>query len=670
MISQLANSSRHNSNHHLTTSESRGTRAGGGSLPNAIFSSIGLGIVNDFPVESTDATEAAFKAVQDAIERGGLGLTVLQNLVLSVRVGVPGRAKQPSLPMHVDVAHLTPLVPPTVSLSRLEVVIGGLMAPVSSTEASRGGICSAVACLSFFQQGSQGSKVSGAEGSPFSARSPTSVGEETSVASDASAPEAGTRGKVKALHCASESSLHDPEPPRQRSLSQSLSSHANPKTFMRANSMELLARISSEIRDQQPDADDEAARLANAAAHNYKKLPPGKTPKNNKRLFVRHEYHDFSRATPSAGEEYLVRPDAPLRTPNAAFPLKLHETLAVIERDGLDHVIGWMPHGRSFKIHKHQEFVDDILPKYFVMTKKSSFLRQLNLYGFNRLSGSGPDQGSYYHEKFLRGLKFLCRRMARIKVNGNGIRAAGNPDDEPNFAIFPNCPPDSSSNGQMGLSMSDQEGEEAHVNSDTGHSLPSLQAEANPDNSSNSHLAQENSSSRQQNYTYKTSTVQQHSFPLRLQRMLDKLEADGNSDIVSWCGHGRAFVVHDPDRFVSELMPVYFNQTKYSSFQRQLHMYNFSRITSGRDKGAYWNIYFQRGKPSLTVHMPRTRINGKGTRRPAIPELEPDLWKDPPLPPIKPGTTVLVPAMPGTPLSGRQYHEDPDDNDVSDREEV
>jgi len=56
--------------------------------------------------------------------------------------------------------------------------------------------------------------------------------------------------------------------------------------------------------------------------------------------------------------------------------------------------------------------------------------------------------------------------------------------------------------------------------------------------------------------------------------------------------------------------------------------------------------------------------------RPAIPELEPDLWKDPPLPPIKPGTTVLVPAMPGTPLSGRQYHEDPDDNDVSDREEV
>lgn len=207
--------------------------------------------------------------------------------------------------------------------------------------------------------------------------------------------------------------------------------------------------------------------------------------------------------------------------------------------------------------------------------------------------------------------------MARIKVNGNGIRAAGNPDDEPNFAVFPNSPPDPAIS-PTGLPVSDQEEGDTHMNnSDTGHtSLPSLQSEALADNTSSSHPPAENTPSRQQqNHNYRPSAVQQHSFPLRLQRMLDKLEAESNSEIVSWCPHGRAFAVHDPDRFVVELMPVYFNQTKYSSFQRQLHMYNFSRITSGRDKGAYWNVYFQRGKPSLTVHMPRTRINGKGTRR-------------------------------------------------------
>ena len=271
---------------------------------------------------------------------------------------------------------------------------------------------------------------------------------------------------------------------------------------------------------------------------------------------------------------------------------------------------------------------------HFSMTKKSSFLRQLNLYGFNRLSGSGPDQGSYCkllgtdsqtrdlffrltifppstdHPMFLRGLKFLCRRMQRIKVNGNGIRAAGNPDEEPNFALFCSCPP--APTIQPRAATFEQEDLDGHHNSDTGQrSLPSLQSEPHPEISPSAGAAGDGNTGR----VYKPLSAQQHSFPLRLQRMLDKLEAEGKGDIVSWLPHGRAFMVHDPERFVEELMPVYFNQTKYSSFQRQLHMYNFSRITTGRDKGAYWNCHFQRGKPSLTVHMPRTRVNGKGTRR-------------------------------------------------------
>mmetsp|Transcript_929 Transcript_929/g.1020 ORF Transcript_929/g.1020 Transcript_929/m.1020 type:complete len:146 (+) Transcript_929:2423-2860(+) len=73
------------------------------------------------------------------------------------------------------------------------------------------------------------------------------------------------------------------------------------------------------------------------------------------------------------------------------------------------------------------------------MTKKSSFLRQLNLYSFNRFSGNSPDKGSYYHEKFLRGKKFLTRRMTRQKVNGNRIRSAGNPDEEPDLSSYCVC---------------------------------------------------------------------------------------------------------------------------------------------------------------------------------------------------------------------------------------
>ncbi|KAL3908766.1 MAG: hypothetical protein SGILL_008359 [Bacillariaceae sp.] len=188
---------------------------------------------------------------------------------------------------------------------------------------------------------------------------------------------------------------------------------------------------------------DDDARIVNGASanYNYKKLPAGTTTKNNQRLFVKHRYTDFSSTPPGRWEdEHTINPKGTIKLTAPAFPLKLHETLSQIEVDGYGDIIGWLPHGRSFKIHKQREFAEIILPRYFVMTKKSSFLRQLNLYSFNRFS-AGPDQGSYYHELFLKGIKFLCRRMVRQKVNGNRIRSAGNPDEEPNLHLYPACPP-------------------------------------------------------------------------------------------------------------------------------------------------------------------------------------------------------------------------------------
>ena len=53
-------------------------------------------------------------------------------------------------------------------------------------------------------------------------------------------------------------------------------------------------------------------------------------------------------------------------TSSPVFPLKLHETLTQIENDGYDDIIGWLPHGRSFKIHKQKEFTEIILPRYVI----------------------------------------------------------------------------------------------------------------------------------------------------------------------------------------------------------------------------------------------------------------------------------------------------------------
>ena len=70
--------------------------------------------------------------------------------------------------------------------------------------------------------------------------------------------------------------------------------------------------------------------------------------------------------------------------------------------------------------------------RYFKQNKLTSFQRQLNLYGFNRLT-RGPDAAAYYHEYFLRHREYLAKRMMRQRIKGTKIKGAASPDAEPDF---------------------------------------------------------------------------------------------------------------------------------------------------------------------------------------------------------------------------------------------
>jgi hypothetical protein len=71
-----------------------------------------------------------------------------------------------------------------------------------------------------------------------------------------------------------------------------------------------------------------------------------------------------------------------------------------------------------------------------------------------------------------------------------------------------------------------------------------------------------------------------------LYQMLEDAEREGWNDVIHWMPHGRSIRVPLKDKFVSEILPRYFrDQTKWSSFSRQLRLYGFARVSKGVDLG-------------------------------------------------------------------------------------
>ena len=121
-------------------------------------------------------------------------------------------------------------------------------------------------------------------------------------------------------------------------------------------------------------------------------------------------------------------------------------------------------------------------------------------------------------------------------------------------------------------------------------------------------------------------------FPVRLFDMLSEIEWRGQTSVVSWLSHGRALRVHDPDAFVTKVLPLYFKQSKITSFQRQLNVYGFRRIVFGRDAGAYHHKFFLKGARDLAFRITRVGIKNTGVRSTYLfQEEEPDFYSMPPI---------------------------------------
>lgn len=116
---------------------------------------------------------------------------------------------------------------------------------------------------------------------------------------------------------------------------------------------------------------------------------------------MNHSYRDFSKVPPQEGYE------GPKSIDDMTFSQKVHH---ILSQEEYNNWISWLPHGRAFKIHVPVLFESQVCPKYFGHKRYSSFLRELNNYGFKHIS-KGVDRNCKFTFVFTLVCFVFCSRQ-------------------------------------------------------------------------------------------------------------------------------------------------------------------------------------------------------------------------------------------------------------------
>lgn len=299
-----------------------------------------------------------------------------------------------------------------------------------------------------------------------------------------------------------------------------------------------------------------------------------------------------------------------------AFPTRLFAMLEESQKRGFDDVIAWQPGGESFRVFKPERFAAEIASDFFALRKYKSFLRQLNIYGFQRIH-HGPNKGGYCHPLFKRTqpdmCKLICRQGESQRASTSGATSGESPKEakglkrslESDESLF-----EKEVRARYKNKLDESVLDPVRLLFSLGASTRSISATSkvtNSDSSSGTANPNDDHSSYDtlNGSAFHSSKEPEHSFPWKLHTLLEEAGREGFHNIVSWVQDGSAFKVHDSDSFVNIIMPNFFDQSKYESFRRQLNLYGFTRVTRGANKGYISHPCFMKGNRSLCKRITR-----------------------------------------------------------------